>query len=235
MHLVQPWLHALAVVSLVSSVACAAIVVADEVSGRGQKMWIMNIVWPVTMLWAGVIGLIAYFSVGRRPRKASIDSNISSATKPRADTRRFWVSVLIGSTHCGAGCSLADLIVEWLVLAVPVTLFGSRLFGTWLADFVVAFMLGIGFQYFTIAPMKHLSPPAGLLAALKADSLSLSAWQLGMYGWMAIVLFVLYSPATLPKTQPAFWFMMQLAMFAGFVTTYPVNWWLLRTGIKEPM
>jgi len=29
------------------------------------------------------------------------------------------------------------------------------------------------------------------VAALKADTLSLSSWQLGMYGWMAVVSFLL--------------------------------------------
>ncbi|MEO8081682.1 MAG: DUF4396 domain-containing protein [Caldimonas sp.] len=28
---------------------------------------------------------------------------------------------------------------------------------------------------------------------------------------------------------------MQVAMVAGFVTAYPVNWWLIRAGIKERM
>ncbi|HJT79714.1 MAG TPA: DUF4396 domain-containing protein [Chthoniobacterales bacterium] len=37
------------------------------------------------------------------------------------------------------------------------------------------------------------------------------------------------------KTNPLFWFMMQIAMLAGFLTSYPVNWWLLRAGIKEKM
>jgi hypothetical protein len=32
-----------------------------------------------------------------------------------------------------------------------------------------------------------------------------------------------------------FWFMMQIAMLCGFLTSYPVNWWLLRFGIKEMM
>lgn len=34
---------------------------------------------------------------------------------------------------------------------------------------------------------------------------------------------------------PEFWVMMQIGMMAGFVTSYPVNWWLLRRGIKEVM
>ena len=29
--------------------------------------------------------------------------------------------------------------------------------------------------------------------------------------------------------------MMQVAMMTGFLTSYPVNWWLLRRGIKEVM
>jgi len=33
--------------------------------------------------------------------------------------------------------------------------------------------------------------------------------------------------------SPALWFAMQLAMLAGFATSYPVNWWLIRKGLKE--
>jgi hypothetical protein len=29
--------------------------------------------------------------------------------------------------------------------------------------------------------------------------------------------------------------MMQIAMLAGFATCYPVTWWLLKRGVKEPM
>jgi hypothetical protein len=28
---------------------------------------------------------------------------------------------------------------------------------------------------------------------------------------------------------------MQIAMLAGFITSYPVNWWLIKVGIKERM
>jgi len=28
---------------------------------------------------------------------------------------------------------------------------------------------------------------------------------------------------------------MQWAMIGGFITSYPVNWWLIRAGIKESM
>jgi hypothetical protein len=52
----------------------------------------------------------------------------------------------------------------------------------------------------------------------------LYAWPLALLGLPQI-----------EKTNPVFWFMMQIAMLAGFFTSYPVNWWLLRSGIKEKM
>ncbi|WP_442879793.1 DUF4396 domain-containing protein, partial [Cetobacterium sp.] len=36
-------------------------------------------------------------------------------------------------------------------------------------------------------------------------------------------------------TTPEFWFMMQIAMCCGFLTAYPVNWWLVKKGIKMGM
>jgi hypothetical protein len=106
--------------------------------------------------------------------------------------------------------------------------------GTWLVDYLFAHAFGIAFQYFTIAPMRHLSVGQGLWAAVKADTLSLTAWQVGMYGWMAVAVFLIFGHE-LGKTDPVFWFMMQVAMLFGFLTFYPVNWWLLTAGLKEKM
>jgi hypothetical protein len=39
----------------------------------------------------------------------------------------------------------------------------------------------------------------------------------------------------LPTDSAAFWFMMQIGMLIGFAATYPVNWWLIRRGIKDIM
>jgi hypothetical protein len=35
--------------------------------------------------------------------------------------------------------------------------------------------------------------------------------------------------------QPAYWFLMQIGMTIGFVTSYPANWFLVAKGIKEAM
>lgn len=219
-------LPVLAEISLLLAGVCALLITADIVFGRRQRMGIMNLVWPLTALYAGPLGLWAYLAVGRARE---------SRGEAPATPRPFWQSVGLAASHCGSGCTLGDLVAEGVLLPlVPLTLFGHRIFAAWAVDYVVAFLIGIAFQYYTIVPMKHLSPRQGIAAALKADTLSLTAWQVGMYGWMAVATFLVFG-TELDKRDPVFWFMMQLAMLAGFLTSYPVNWWLVRTGIKERM
>ncbi len=228
-------MHVFSIVWLAAAGVSVLIVAGDLSAGHEQQMWIMNLVWPLTVLWSGPIGLFAYFALGRSGTAREARAAALLHEKPPGRDRPFWQTAALAATHCGAGCALGDLLAECFVIAVPVAFLGRAVFGTWLVDFAFAFALGVAFQFFTIAPKRGLKLVPGLVAALKADTLSLVAWQAGMYGWMAVALFVRYSPASLPKTGPEFWFMMQVAMGAGFLTAYPVNWYLLRRGLKEPM
>jgi hypothetical protein len=156
------------------------------------------------------------------------------------------VAVAKAALHCGSGCALGDIIAEWLLFGLPAiavwlgwhSIFADRIFAVWIADYVLAFLFGVLFQYFTIAPMRGLGLGAGIAAAIKADALSLTAWQVGMYGFMAIAYFWIFGMLIGRKLQPdmvEFWFMMQVAMLVGFATAYPVNWWLVSAGLKEKM
>ncbi len=224
----------LAILSLLVAAGCAAVIALDILRGYRQRMWIMDIVWPVTALWSGPLGLWAYFRLGRlsTPQKAG-EAKKRGKDSP-AKKKPFPQIVAVAATHCGAGCTLGDIIAEWIHFSAPITIAGEAIFGAWLLDYLFAFALGIAFQYFTIVPMRNLSLGKGLVQALKADTLSLSAWQIGMYGWMALMRFVVFG-RDIPKTDPSFWFLMQIAMASGFLTSYPVNWWLIRKGIKEKM
>jgi len=225
----------LAIASLVIAGLCSCIIVLDILRGHRQQVGVMNLVWPISSLYAGPLGLWAYFKLGRLSRKGAMQSAKSRGERPPAESKPMWQSVGLAATHCGSGCTLGDLLAEGVVLSlVPFTLFGHEIFAAWVVDYILAFLIGIAFQYFTIAPRKQLSVSQGLTAALKADTLSLTGWQVGMYGWMAIAVFLIFG-RPLEKSDPVFWFMMQIAMLAGFLTSYPVNWWLVSTGIKEKM
>ena len=228
------WLYLLAVVSLLLAGVCSLVIVFDIFNGHRQQMWIMEVVWPVTALYAGPLALYAYFKLGRLATRKKFQGARKNEETPPSMKKPFWQSVGLGASHCGGGCTLGDIIAEWFIFTVPFFLFGRKLFAGWVIDYILAYIFGIAFQYFTIAPMRNLSLKEGLIAAVKADTLSLTAWQVGMYGWMAISTFLIFGQE-LPQNSPIFWFMMQIAMLLGFLTAYPVNWWLIRRGIKEKM
>lgn len=215
--MVPAWLNALSVASLVVAGLCAALVAIDLVRFP-QPMAIMNWVWPITALYGGPVALWMYARLGR----------------PSSREKSFYGGVAVSASHCGAGCVLGDVIAEFVIFFTGLTLFGSMLLTEFVGDYILAYVFGIAFQYFAIVPMRHLSFGEGLRAAIKADTLSLTAFEIGLFGWMAVSYFVLFQPRLMP-TQPTFWFMMQIGMILGFITSYPANWFLIRAGIKEAM
>jgi hypothetical protein len=155
---------------------------------------------------------------------------------PAGRSRPRWVMMATEVSHCGAGCALGDVISEFVIFAAALTIAGLTLGAEYLGDYVLALILGIIFQYFAIAPMRGLGLKDGLIAATKADFISLTAFETGLFGWMAIMTFVLFpAPHNLMPNAAAFWLLMQVGMIIGFVTSWPANVWLIRRGIKVPM
>lgn len=244
--MVPNWLHILSIVALAAGFVCA-LVVAVDLARHPQHMGIMNAVWPIVALFAGPVALWGYFKYGRlAAHENAMPAMQRNEAPPHKRLTPFPVMVGKGAAHCGAGCTLGDIIAEWLVFIVPAiavwfgyrSIFADKIFAAWIVDYIFAFSLGIVFQYFTIAPMRGLGLRDGIIAAVKADTLSLTAWQVGMYGYMALAHFYFFGVllgTKLEVNSVEFWFMMQIAMFCGFATAYPVNWWLIKVGIKEKM
>ncbi|GJG89592.1 membrane protein [Gemmatimonadetes bacterium T265] len=238
------WLTVLSWCSLGAAALSLVAILADiYVFGHRQRMRVMEAVWPVTALYFGPIAVWAYYRWARAatPPTRTHGDHTPDPTPGRhpmampmgPPTRPLWQSVAIGVSHCGAGCTLGDVVGEVLVFSAGLTLFGARLGAMYAVDFALAFLLGIVFQYFAVAPMRGLGFKDGVVAALKADTLSLIAFEVGMFGWMALMYFV-FRPRFEPN-QVEYWFLMQLGMVLGFVTSYPANWWLIKRGVKERM
>ncbi len=124
--------------------ACASGIAVDEVA-RPQRMWIMALVWPLTALFGSLAVVILYLSYGRsRPKQVG-----------RHEDTPMWAAVAKSACHCGAGCALGDIVAEWPAFALPMvalwfgwhSLFAEKMFAIWLLDFLLAFLLGITFQY----------------------------------------------------------------------------------------
>ena len=222
--------------SLMIAFACALFIVADELR-HPQKMAIMDVVWPVSALYFSVFAVWAYFRWGRKKARDTMEHGQQHRTDDRApeNSQPTASQVAVGTSHCGAGCTIADVICEFAIAAAGITLLGSVLWAEYAIDFAAAWAIGIVFQYFSIKPMRNLSPGQGIIAAIKADTLSILAFQVGMYAWMALVFFVFFPAPHLKPFDARYWLMMQAGMICGFATSYPMNRWLIRAGLKEAM
>ncbi|AMW14570.1 hypothetical protein A4E84_36910 [Streptomyces qaidamensis] len=232
-HHAQPaaWVEALGWTSLAVAFAGALFITVD-IFGRGyrQKMWIMNLVYPITALYWGPVAVWFYVVHGRRNSQPVLEKR--GAPDPERMPR--WNVLSKAISHCGAGCTLGDIAAEWLVFATGLTIAGKALYADFALDFVFAWVLGVVFQYFTIVPMRKIGRARGIWAAVKADTLSIIAFQVGLFLGMWIYQELFFAPG-LPKTTATYWMLMQVSMVFGFFTAWPVNAWLVRKGWKEKM
>jgi hypothetical protein len=245
------WANVVGWVFLGLALASALAIVVDELRPEGrQEMWIMNVVHPVTALYWGPVWLWAYVRWGRGMATGALRREADALARRGADPReltragtatdgahlRRW-NVANAVSHCGAGCTLGDIVGEWVLFAAGSPAIGAS--GTLgpelIVDFALAWTFGVAFQYFTIVPMRpEVGRLRGLWLAARVDTLSIVAFQVGLFGWMALSHFVLRD-APLPVDTAAHWWMMQVGMVIGFFTAWPVNGWLVRRGWKEKM
>ncbi len=200
-------------------------------------MAVMNAVWPATALYGSVFALWFYWRKGRASKEHhdSMHHGDSAHMEQPEQKTPTATQVTLATSHCGAGCAIADICVEFAVFGFGLTLFGVDLWASFVYDFIAAWALGIVFQYFSIKPMRDISAGEAILAAIKADTLSILSFQIGMYAWMAVVYFWLFPIHHLRADQAEFWFMMQVAMLLGFATAWPMNRFLVSAGVKEAM
>lgn len=241
-------LHLLSIFFVFSGIVIA-VVIGNDLRKNKQSMKIMNAVWVLTALWASYLALWAYYKFGRETMKMDMSMENMSMENMSMDMpmdmpmkdmpmdmgaeHSKWQSIALSALHCGAGCTLADVVGEWFTFYVPISIGGSMLIGNWVLDFVLALAIGVYFQFYAIREMEKISVANGLSKAFKADFFSLASWQVGMYGWMAVVYFVLFPD--IPKDSWTFWFMMQVAMLFGFLCAYPMNALLIKMGVKKGM
>lgn len=139
------WLVILAWVSLAAALGCATWILVD-VRRHRQKMAVMSWVWPVTALYAGPAAVWGYLRFGRpmRPRWRREYGIDEPPAKPD------WATTSVGVSHCGAGCTLGDIVAETGIFLLGLTIAGRALWAEYIGDYVLAVGLGLAFQYFAI-------------------------------------------------------------------------------------
>lgn len=117
--MIPEWLCLLSIAYLVFGALCAAII-AFDLARHPQHMWIMNMIWPVTALFGTGWILWQYLTYGRLATYAKAHPAMRQhQDMPNKNLTPFPVLVANGTLHCGAGCTLGDIVAEWLVFTFP--------------------------------------------------------------------------------------------------------------------
>lgn len=222
---------------IVSGFLCAFIMLADIFNNRPQKIKIMNSVWFLTGIWASWIGLYVYFKIGRanKIKNNEDDDNPIGTQNPVFNTagrQPLSEKILLSTLHCGAVCVLANLIAESGTYFYSAYSGSTALAIRWGLDYFLAIVFGLGFQYAAISPEKRPAIPGKIIrTAFKTAFPGLTAWQAGVFAYSSLIFFGFHD--MIGKNSWSFWFMMQIAMFCGCLTAYPVNGLLIKFHIKK--
>ncbi len=140
-----------------------------------------------------------------------------------------WRQVLGSTMHCVAGDGvgiLAGAVIASLFHLPKVT------------DIALEYALGFGFgwsvfQSLFMRDMAGGSYMRALSSTFFPELLSMNCLMAGMVPTMTLAM--KNAPASHNPSAPAFWFIMSMALLAGFITAYPMNWWLVSRHMKHGM
>lgn len=193
--------------------------VGYDLLARTPAMGVMKLGWILVLIYTGPVGLVVYLASCRRP------AGISHATfvAPR------WKQAVGSTIHCLAGDATGIIAAAAITgaLAVPM---GVDLVIEYAAGFAFGLLI---FQALFMKAMKGGSYLAAVRATVLPEWLSMNALMAGMIPIMTIL--TTQDPSAMEPTSGRFWGVMALATIAGGVLAYPVNWWLVASGLKHGM
>ncbi|OCW57512.1 DUF4396 domain-containing protein [Hoeflea olei] len=203
--LMNPWFL---VVWGAAAMVSSALLIRDLVVNNAQLMSLMKLVWVLTVLYSGPLGLTVYWATGRRQ------------IRDDALWRRAFRSV----AHCYSGCGLGEVTG----VAVAAGLMGLGTTGIALTTFAFAFLMGFGL---TLGPLIQDGVPfaQALRETLIAETPSIAVMEIVAIG----VDLMLADKAAMGDVL--FWSSLIVSLSCGLIAAYPVNWLLIQRGIKQGM
>ena len=175
--------------------------------------------WVLVTLYTGVFALVIYWFRHRA----------SARKTPEPSEPPLWEQSVESTIHCVAGDAtgilLAAVVTSWLRLPMSLEV---------IVEYVAGFAVGLFvFQALCMKPSFDGSYWRAVKGTLLAETLSMNAVMAGMIPVMVILMS--RDMSAMEPSSVRFWGTMSLAFVVGTVTTYPVNWWLVKRGLKHGM
>ncbi|XBQ15862.1 MAG: DUF4396 domain-containing protein [Oceanicaulis sp.] len=201
----SPWLLAF----LVAQAACAVVILVLDIRKNNPAMpSMMKWVWGFSVAYSGFFGLLIYWSSGR----------------PKISDDRDWRRGFRSTAHCYSGCGMGE--ISGVVIAVGLL----SLSNIWVA--AITFTLAYVFGYAaTVFPMMQegVDLKTALKDAVYSETASIAVMEIVAIGAD------LYLAGEAGMGSPRFWSALIISLTLGFVAAWPVNYLLVKLGVKEGM
>ena len=140
-----------------------------------------------------------------------------------------WRQVLGSTLHCVAGDGLGILAAAVVTRSLGLPM-GLDLASEYLTGFLFGWTV---FQALFMKDMAGGSYGRSLRSTLLPEFLSMNGVMTGMVAIMVPAM--AHVPGADAPGSPRFWFVMSMALLAGLIVAYPINWWLVGQGLKHGM
>lgn len=190
-----------------STLSCS-VLIYDLRRHNRQTMPLMQVVWILTTLYSGPLGLGLYYLAGRKQIKC--------------DT--VWRKGIRSVAHCYAGCGAGE--ITGVLIAAGMLTLGN--FGIGLITFILAYIFGYAL---TVGPMLQNGTglKSALVDAFYSDTATITVMEI------TAVALDLWLGATSSIDQVRFWNSLLLSLSAGLLAAYPINVLLVHLGVKSGM
>lgn len=207
---------------VLTALAVASVAYDQFKGGREEKSLAMKTMrwgWVLLTLYTGVFGLGIYWFLHRA----------SARETPEPSEPPLWEQSVESTIHCVAGDAtgilLAAVVTIWLGLPMNLEV---------MVEYAAGFAVGLFvFQALCMKPSFDGSYWRAVKSTLLAEMLSMNALMAGMIPVMVILMS--RDMSAMEPSSIRFWGTMALAFVVGTLMTYPVNWWLVKRGLKHGM
>jgi hypothetical protein len=187
---------------------CIAILIYDIWTRNSHLMSLMKVVWCLTVLYSGPLGLLVYWLCGRK----------------EIDDDSLWRRAFRSVAHCYSGCGMGEIV--GVFIAAGLLSMGNL--GIGLITFALAYVAGYAL---TVGPLMQDGVPfrSAMWDAFLSETPSITVMEIVAIGTDL----TLAGRATMGDT--IFWSSLIVSLTMGLLAAYPVNVLLLHFGVKEDM
>jgi len=202
-----------------SLTAVSVIYVAWDLIVRTPEMKVMKWGWVLVTLYTGPVAFTVYWFSCREPASGAHEKVIAP----------LWKQSVGSAIHCMAGDATGIIVA-----AAVTSLLGLPMGVDAAVEYIAGFAFGLLiFQALFMKDMLGGSYWQAVKGTWVPEWLSMNAVMAGMIPVM-IILMTKDMRAMEPNSL-RFWGVMSLASLVGAALAYPVNWWLVKNGLKHGM